>query len=328
MGDDVEPVVSKNVNPSLQRTYSDGSPLVSSGVSGGSQGSVTLGPSPQIEGTGYKCTVCKNKVLKTKRGFLNHTFLHNIADANKRKPNTSLIVPKVSGLVFTIVKEMTLESILAEEKKDLLTEILNCDVTSPSWVEFCKNISKPVLEAILKQTKLLPTNQYEEVLSSVNSFFCEMENMQQLQSTLSSCLPNQCKESKYLRNVIFRISFRLCEEIQILVLTEMNICPQSIHASNFPTFENTFASEHEKKALHDHFLNLMKAYFVRAHKINTPVYRSRCDCLKRRVFESGDEDCITTEMIFDPLTWKEDKIKLSEVSFDFLVKLESKIQTS
>jgi len=79
IGDDMEAVVLRNVDPSLQRTYSDGSPVVLSGVSGGNQGSITHSTSSQIEGTGYKCTVCKNKFLKTKRGLLNHIFLHNMA---------------------------------------------------------------------------------------------------------------------------------------------------------------------------------------------------------------------------------------------------------
>lgn len=71
-------VVTQNVDTSVERTYSDGSPVISSGVSSGSKGSgPSQDPSPAAA-SATKCSVC-GKVLKTIKGFEYHTFLHNIA---------------------------------------------------------------------------------------------------------------------------------------------------------------------------------------------------------------------------------------------------------
>ncbi|KAK3914506.1 ORF4 polyprotein [Frankliniella fusca] len=329
MGDDMESVVSRHVDPTLQRMASDGSPLVSSGVSAaGSLGSAqSIDPSPQLDlGQGFKCCVCK-KVLKTKKGFLNHTFLHNVADASQKKPNIDFVEPKVAGIVLMIVREMSVELNVPEEKEGILKHVQSLEESNTELVEFGKEISKPILDGILKKSKLLPTNQYEEVLSSVNKYLCEERNMLQLQLSFSRCLPSLYRESKYLRNIVFRISFRLTEELELLVLREINSQYKSNAAVSIPA-QNTFGSETEKRAFKDHILKLMRTYFVKANRINTPVYRSRCECIKRRIFETGDEDFITTEIVLDSQSWLQEKIYLSDRAVEFFLHIQGVIKIS
>ncbi|KAK3922095.1 putative DNA polymerase [Frankliniella fusca] len=324
-----ELVADEHVDASVERMNSDGSPLVSSGVSSEgsrkSQPAVESPTGPPAKGstaTVYPCNHlnCRS-VLKTLKGFQNHTFLHNISVANLKKPNMEFLLSCVPSFVSDIFQEILTEPNLAEEKREVVDNMIASE-GSANFLWFCESISDLISTPILQRTKLLPSNQYEEVLSGVNHSLNNEETFEDLRCKACFLIPENYHSSKYLRNVLFRLCFRLCELVQIQVLEEMK---ESQDDLTDPAAVEVFQNKEEEGAFDEHMRRLFKVYYAKAQSVCTPVWNARCLCMRRMFFYCGDNDLVTENMLLDPEAWKDGSVTISKAALEFFVSVETVI---
>lgn len=118
-----------------------------------------------------------------------------------------------------ILEDISREPRISEQKVVLVQEIIKSRGTG-NWVNFSMAISSEIINALIKRVKIMPSNQYEEVLTSLNRSLNDREFFGNLKVMCQMCVTESLQDSEYFGMLVFRTTFCLCEKIQLLVMKE------------------------------------------------------------------------------------------------------------
>lgn len=214
---------------------------------------------------------------------------------------------------------------LASLKKEFL-EIVKNRQESRLWAEFVTSISDPLLTSLTNPSKLLPQNKYEEALKKLNAYLNDINKLtilcNKLQLVTVDCLvlPNEL-----CRRLVFRISSKLLDQIQIFMAREMKSLPESDYSLGVGPM-----SEDERNQFMSVLGSLLRSLFRKGceKKKHSQMFRSLCKCLKQNfVYVSDTHEPISSSQFLDSKLWfavgEGSSIKLSEKATEFFIFVES-----
>ncbi|KAK3931798.1 Atromentin synthetase nps3 [Frankliniella fusca] len=330
----VEVVVDEFLTPTLRPN--EDSPGVPSGVSSGSGTSVDAPPPSSIstgKGTGPKkkdqtlisCTYsgCK-KSYKTVKGFENHVFTHKITSLNQRRPNIITLTEAADNLVCKILEAISKESFASETKKKYVNDILQIKETKMSeWTVFVEYLSKPIIEILAQQTKLLPRNKYEDSLLRVNLLLNDKEFISCVQDKFVSLLSAEECDLKSIRLIVYHLCTQLSEEFNLLILKELREKANPV-STPLPEGGSDSISSIGTKLFNDKICTIVRSYYSKAIAIRNEVWKARCECLRLRFMTFIDNT--SKNDIVKKVLWLEGKICVTEDVLEFCNLLESVVK--
>ncbi|KAK3921441.1 50S ribosomal protein L7/L12 [Frankliniella fusca] len=146
---------------------------------------------------------------------------HRIKECNSKRPSAETIEPLIESFVVKALNEIALEH--GDEKKQFVSEVLEisqCGVSE--WNDFVSNILYPILQSVCKPTKMLPANQYEEQLISLNKLLNNEEVFSSFLAQLMSL--NATSSNQNLgKMILFRLLTKLVDETLHFVFSEMRV---------------------------------------------------------------------------------------------------------
>jgi hypothetical protein len=252
------------------------------------------------------------------------------AGANIRKPTSDEVIPYVDDYLEEILKDICSESRIPNQKLLLAQEMLNSK-GSENWVNFLIAISSEIIQILTERGKVMPSNQYEETLSALNSKLNNQDFFEDLKLKMMFCVRDTFQNSPYLGMLVFRISFCLCEKIQLLVMSEMR---NPVHTSKtvvsveevVSTLSSTVNSPEEKKAFEDHMSKLVRKYYCKVSQLVGPIWAARALCVRKEFVVSTADDFVTHKALIDAALWLQGTVSLSERALHFFCEVEQEIQ--
>ena len=245
-----------------------------------------------------------------------------IADINARKPDIENLVGAVDDIVFDILSQIKNEPHSSEEKVKILEGIAQSR-GSAQWVHFLQDLSEPILEALSERSKLFPTNQYEEFLSKLNHMLNDIDFVSNLRSKLLLLLTDQSlAHSPFIGMILFRLCFKMCEDIQVLILKEMSN-KQPVQCEIPETSCNT----KEFKLFSGKISSVIRSYFCKAIRFPSEVWKVRCDCSRHR-FVVCEVEPVKVDDLMNKRMWVSGDIRPSDEMLDFCWGVESIIKAN
>lgn len=252
-------------------------------------------------------------------------ILYFLADANSRRPSAFVLQPLVEGMVVTSLEEMQLE--FGVEKRVFIEEILKSK-EAENWNTFLSDISEPFLETLSKPTKIVPSNQYTDLLKHLNQTLNDRETYSKLVSFLES-LSNSVSVPKHIPGmVLFRLCSKLVDKLAQFVFKEMMEKKPTLTEDNIGKMTDI-----EKEAFVIHVRKLLQEYYKRGLRHGSKVWLTRCACIRQKFITNDDSnEAPTVDMVLDNGSWEQDnsgssKLKLNDTCVNFFFKIEEIVES-
>ncbi|KAK3916475.1 Enolase, partial [Frankliniella fusca] len=307
----VRVVVDEFLTPALRPN--EDSPGVPSVVSSGRGTSVDTPPPSSIstgKGRGPKkkdqtlisCTYsgCK-KSYKTVKAF------------NQRRPNIITLTEAADNLVCKILEAISKESFASETKKKYVNDILQIKETKMSeWTVFVEYLSKPIIEILAQQTKLLPHKKYEDSLLRVNLLLNDQEFISCVQYKFVSLLSADECDLKSIRLIVYHLCTQLSEEFNLIILKELREKANPV-STPLPEGGPDSIFSVGTKLFNDKIYTIVRSYYSKAIAIRNEVWKARLsESITLPEFE------VIKDKVLKALLWlKENNPNYSDITIDY-----------
>ncbi|KAK3909790.1 GTP 3',8-cyclase 2 [Frankliniella fusca] len=315
----------EDVRPSLAAAPSPTSlgstPMDFSGVDGEHVPGFSDAPQEPIT-AGFLCSECK-KILKTKSGYTRHMTSHKINGYNFRKPmedeiRIRLALPDMFQVVLSDISNK--EPAVGEwglKKKNICELIVGAGSNAASFLE---SVSAPLLEIVLTKNKIMPSAQYEDMLTKVNHLL-----HQESCEKILLCMPQEQRNvSKVvLERLVWRIISNLSLKMQEVIFHKMKKTHQAIHAS-------FSMSDSDIIAYKEHVGKILRTLYRFGQKCENSVWSLRCQCLREKFVVREGGECevgvVTSAEFINASLWQEGSISLSDPCSNLFLGLEKVVQ--
>lgn len=218
----------------------------------------------------------------------------------------------LQSLMKEIIDEILEEPSYGDETKAVFLK--EC-VKSEKWADFVTNLSESISAIVFeKQTKVLPINQYEEMMRKMNTYL--NSNTDRLKEALLCCGSGS---SALAGRLVFRIATKLFEGAQKWAL-KIILNQQA----DTPLIECQEMSEPEETSFLVEISGFVRSFFSKGLK--NPLEHRRSECIKA-VFVDGQHPISKTQFL-NKCNWycgEEHNIVLSAHASSFFKIIESEI---
>lgn len=197
----------------------------------------------------------------------------------------------MDSLLLETLEEIKTEDRIPAEKFKVVESVIDSQGKAP-WADYSSYIGSLLCNNIAQKKKVMPSNQYEDVLVSLNKSL----NSESVLKNLREKFKAMCGDSIYIDQLNFRICTRMCENLQLIVMQEMRVAdsvPPTISHSA-PTI-----TELEKEAFSEHMTKLLRTYYFKIVCMPGPVWTTRALCVRREFVEGPDGTVSSTADIAD-----------------------------
>lgn len=250
------------------------------------------------------------------------------SEANEKRPKPEEVRVEVDEFMRESLQEI-MEEKGNDERTKFVSKVLNLTGSS-RWRKFVKAISEPLVINICKPSKVIPSNQLEDQMVTVNKLLCDTVQYSALVEMLSKLSSESIYgESNVPGMVLFRLVHKFSDKLLGFVFDKM----KSGSVEQEPGIDR-IKSVHEEVAFKVHMQKLVQHLYIKGLHIGSKSWLAKCAVIRKNFIDVKvelEEQAIIRTICQDS-SWEENKdgdviVSLTEDCLEFFINLEEIIES-